>query len=88
MDWDEITELFITPANRLKTSHKIKENWLGRPPTLKLLSWEGGDFIKRPYPHESRGKYASFDKISIDDQFQKAIDDSVELENKDENLNK
>ena len=88
VDWDEITELFITPANRLKTSHKIKENWLGRPPTLKLLSWEGGDFIKRPYPHESRGKYASFDKISIDDQFQKAIDDSVELENKDENLNK
>jgi len=47
-DWDEITELFFTPSNRIRSSLATKENWMGAPPTLKRVRWMGGNFINRP----------------------------------------
>jgi len=85
-DWDEITELSFTPSARLKNKDAPKQEWQGKAPTLKKLSWQEGKFIKRPYPHESRTKYPVATAQEFEDEFQKAIDDSVELEKKDEKL--
>ena len=80
-DWDEITELFFTPANRI--GGKTKEQWNGRPLKLNRLKWVGGKQIKRLHPHEVREGQTK--RIGgFDDEFQKAIDDSVALEAMDE----
>lgn len=82
-NWDEITELFFTPVNKAKPD--IKNQWIGNPPTLANLRWEGGEIDKRrPYPHESM-KGAARTVAAFNDEFQKAIDDSVKLEEMDEN---
>lgn len=54
-DWDEITELFFTPLNRIRSNRATKENWIGAPPTLKNVYWAGGRVIDRPHPHQPRG---------------------------------
>ena len=78
--WDEATELTFTPANRVSSS--TRENWRGKPPELRNLRWEGGDLVRRPYPHESRGNKRQ--AVAFDDEFERAIDDSVKLEQMDE----
>ena len=83
-DWDEATELTFTPANRVSSS--IGENWRGKPPGLQNLRWVGGTLVRRPYPHETRGKRRP--SITLDDEFEKAIDDSVKLERMDEQSNR
>lgn len=76
-DWDEVTELTFTPAFRVG---KSKANWKGKPLRLEGLRWEGGKQVRRPYPHEKRVT-AQNERGSFENEFQKAIDDSVELEN-------
>jgi dienelactone hydrolase len=85
-DWDEITELFFTPANRLKGINggpPRKRNWNGRPLELKKLSWVGGQQIPRLHPHQIREGRKS-GTVAFTDEFQKAIDDSVVLEQMDD----
>jgi len=79
-DWDEICELYFTPANRIKSRLATSENWKGNPPQLKVLRWNGGRFINRPHPHQPRGTVNTAGRISFDEEFQNAIDKSVELE--------
>ena len=74
-DWDEATELSFS-------AHQKK--WQGKPPTLRELRWNGGSGAPRLYPHQSRD--ASSKTVAFDDEFQKAIDDSVALEEQDEDL--
>jgi|GEM_PF-319894 len=81
-DWDEATELQFIPAKRLRGKRATKSEWNGKPLVLKQLRWEGGDMTPRLYPHQSRGtlgKVAGFES-----EFKAAIDDSVKLEEKDE----
>lgn len=82
-DWDEITELFFTPANRIKGGQAPKQPWNGRPLQLKRLEWIGGKQIKRLHPHETRAGQR-LTKRGFAGEFQKAIDDSVALERMDE----
>lgn len=82
LDWDEITELTFTPSNKIK-SGAATNKWMGACPVMKKLSWVGGQFVKRPYPHEARDKHPVGEQSGFDEKFQEAIDHSVELENKD-----
>lgn len=82
-DWDEITELFFTPANRIKGRGASKRNWNGRPLELARLEWVGGNQIKRMHPHEIRERRGR-NAAGFAAEFQKAIDDSVALEQMDE----
>ena len=83
-DWDEITELQLTPSNRIKSSLKTTKTWQGLPAKLENLSWLGGQMIKRLYPHQARASQNSNGVVNFDDEFNKAIDDSVALEKQDE----
>ena len=82
-DWDEITELYFTPANRIRSKLATKAEWKGSPPTLKRIEWKGGRLIPRPHPHQPRGDINTTGRISFDDEFQNAINKSVELEKLD-----
>ncbi len=82
-DWAEATELTFTPANRVKTTPPVKRNWQGSPPELRNLRWESGELVRRPHPHEARGEQ-NVEAAAFEDEFQKAIGDSVRLEKMDE----
>ena len=86
VDWDEITELSFTSSKRLKGKFAGKEEWKGKALVLSKISWDGGKVIKRLHPHEIRKKTSVAKVRDFDSEFQKAIDDSVELEEKDETL--
>ena len=83
-DWDEATELLLSPANRTEDPRARKSNWNGKPPRLAKLEWLGGKMIARPHPHQNRGTTESGNRVSFDEEFQGAIKDSVELEKLDE----
>ncbi|HAW99123.1 MAG TPA: hypothetical protein DCX67_11360 [Opitutae bacterium] len=83
-DWDEATELLFSPANRTEDPRARKSNWNGKPPSLAKLEWVGGKMIARPHPHQRRGKIEPGTRVSFDEEFQDAIEDSVELEKLDE----
>ncbi|MEC9123052.1 MAG: hypothetical protein VX969_02825, partial [Verrucomicrobiota bacterium] len=83
-DWDEATELLFSPANRTEDPRARKSNWNGKPPRLAKLEWVGGKMIARPHPHQRRGKIETGTRVSFDEEFQDAIEDSVELEKLDE----
>lgn len=83
-NWDEATELLLSPANRTEDPRAKKINWNGNPPRLAKLEWLGGKMISRPHPHQSRGKPELGNRVSFDKEFQDAINDSVELEKLDE----
>ena len=83
-DWDEATELLFSPANRTEDPRARKSNWNGKPPRLAKLQWVGGKIIARPHPHQRRGKIETGTRVSFDEEFQDAIEDSVELEKLDE----
>ncbi len=83
-DWDEATELLFSPANRTEDPRARKSNWNGKPPRLAKLEWVGGKMIARPHPHQRRGKIEPGTRVSFDEEFQDAIEDSVELEKLDE----
>ena len=83
-DWDEATELLLSPANRTSDRRARKSDWNGKPPRLAKLEWLGGKMIDRPHPHQNRGKIKSGIRVSFDEEFQGAIKDSVELEKLDE----
>lgn len=53
-DWDEITELFFQPSNRVESKYKTDLRWQGLSPELKNLRWEGGEYVPRPHPHQPR----------------------------------
>ncbi len=75
-DWDEATELTFTPANRIEATN---DHWKGRPLALQRLRWEGGEPIRRPHPHQVRGKV--LDKAAdIERDFQRAIEHAVKRE--------
>ena len=82
-DWDEATELLLSPANRTAHPRARKSNWSGKPPRLAKLQWLGGKIIERPHPHQGRGKTELGNRVSFDEEFQGAIKDSVELEKLD-----
>jgi len=83
-DWDEATELLLSPSNRTEDPRARKSNWNGNPPRLAKLEWLGGKMIARPHPHQRRGKVGPGTRVSFDEEFQGAIKDSVELEKLDE----
>jgi hypothetical protein len=83
-DWDEATELLLSPANRTDHPRAKKSNWNGKPPKFVKLEWLDGKMIPRPHPHQKRGKIESGNRVSFEDEFQGAIKDSVELEKLDE----
>ena len=83
-DWDEVTEILLSPANHTENPRARKINWNGKPPRLVKLEWLGGKMIERPHPHQNRGKIKSGIRVSFDEEFQGAIKDSVELEKLDE----
>lgn len=78
-DWDEATELTFTPANKVE---ETADHWKGKPLILKRLHWDGGTPIQRPHPHEARSE-VSGSSGAFDEEFQKAIEDSVEQEQRD-----
>ena len=82
LDWDEVVQLAFTPAKRIKSSPATEEEWKGKPAELQNLRWEGGRFIPRPHPHQKRDT-AQNETLAFDDEFQKAITESVKLENLD-----
>ena len=82
-DWDEATELLLSPANRTEDPRSRKSNWNGKPPRLVKLQWLGGKMIDRPHPHQRRGKIEPGNRVSFDEEFKGAIKDSVELEKLD-----
>ncbi|MDH3719460.1 MAG: acetylxylan esterase [Planctomycetota bacterium] len=79
-DWDEAVELFFTPTNRIGDPMAGDQNWNGKPPRLANLRWKEGTFIPRPHPHQPRGTVNTQGRLSFEDEFQSAIEDSVELE--------
>ena len=79
VDWDEATELFLTPASKVTGTGT---HWNGQPLRLHRVRWQGGEQVRRPHPHQSRE--AKNPKAGVfEDEFQKAIDDSVKLEERD-----
>mgnify|MGYP001187044218 FL=1 len=74
----------LSPANRTEDPRARKSNWNGKPPRLAKLEWLGGKMIDRPHPHQNRGKIEPGTRVSFDEEFQDAIEDSVELEKLDE----
>jgi len=83
-DWDEAVELVFKPANRIGGPMAGDQNWNGRPPSLANLRWEGGTLIPRPHPHQPRGTVNTQGRPSFEDEFQSAIEDSVERERLDQ----
>jgi dienelactone hydrolase len=81
-DWDEITELFLTPSNRIRGDLATDLKWQGIPPRLVDLRWEGGRYLNRPHPHQPRGETGSTGRAAFEEELRAAIDDSVELERK------
>lgn len=86
-DWDELTELAFTPSCKAKLPGK-QPPWNGKAPVFHKVQWVGGKLIPRPYPHQVRGKAPKRGRVSFSSEFQKAIDDSVELEKQDEKSSK
>ncbi len=83
-DWDEATELLLSPANRTGDPRARNSNWNGKPPRFVKLEWHGGKMIVRPHPHQKRGETKTGNRVSFDEEFQGAIKDSVELEKLDD----
>ncbi|MHC4251841.1 MAG: hypothetical protein ACYS9X_22200 [Planctomycetota bacterium] len=83
-DWDEITQLGFRPGKRVFTEDKSLGEWRGDPPALGDLKWVGGTYGPRPKIHlaadERKRLYESGD---FGDQYRKAIDDSVQQEDRD-----
>jgi len=86
-DWNEATELFFTPANRIKGKTFTRQNWNGQPLELKRLSWVGGRLVPRFHPHQVREGHRR-STMAFDDEFKQAIDNSVALERMDEKSDK
>ncbi len=81
--WDEAVELLLTPAWKVSPAH-ADQRWAGQVPTLANLRWVGGDLAAAlPYPHQRRDGQRQAATTSFDEEFQKAIDDSVVLEEMD-----
>lgn len=80
-DWDEAVELLFQPAARVPQL-EVREDWPGEVPELRNLRWEGGEFVDRPYPHQPRGPQ-SRGTVAFEDEFQQAIDDSLQRERLD-----
>ncbi|MDA0350527.1 MAG: hypothetical protein O3C20_24380, partial [Verrucomicrobia bacterium] len=78
-DWDEITELFLTPSNRVKGPQATTHDWQGDPPELRKLCWVEGTLIRRPYPHEPRDKYKDSAKADLPDSHPPSIDGTIRL---------
>jgi len=81
-DWHEATELFFTPVAKIKGPYASKELWEGSPLGLNHLRWVGGEYGKRPYPHDYKANRTG--DVGFDDQFNEAVKDSVEREELDE----
>jgi dienelactone hydrolase len=84
-DWDEITELTFTPAERVPGGRAATGPWQGKPLQLNRLQWTGGDPAARPYPHQARAGGPS-KAADFNDEFRQAIKASVVLEKMDEQL--
>ena len=70
-------------SNRIKSKLKTSINWQGVSPELKNLRWEGGAYVNRPHPHQPRGEVSTEGRLSFEEEFQTAINSSVELERLD-----
>ena len=84
-DWDEITQLIFRPSVRVMDSKgaAAEQDWKGDVPELLKLQWLGGDDTPRLHPHQQRDAVVRHGRESFEQEFQKAISDSVELEERD-----
>ena len=80
VDWFGITEFGVCSGKRLK-ARKVTESWQGTPAKFRNLKWIGGTYEPRVKAYLPSGKKAG--SSGYNDEFQDAIDRSVEQEQLD-----
>ena len=72
-DWEGITELIVTPGDKLNVSAAELLPWRGELPVFKNLRWERGEVIQRPSPYPKQGESSSNAGGLADPEFLDAI---------------
>ena len=80
--YDFATSLILTPAQKLRPK-TVKKPWKGQVPKFANLRWEGGEFIPRPRPYLKSDSAAAHADAVFRDEFDRAVDESVEREEQD-----
>jgi hypothetical protein len=81
--YDFVTSLIVTPGQKEQPG-RIKQPWQGDVPTFKKIRWEGGTFAKRPRTYLKSGTAEIDADAAFTDQFNHAVDQSVERESLDQ----
>ena len=80
--YDFATSLILTPGQKLRPK-TVKRPWKGQVPKFANLRWEGGEFTPRPRPYLKTGSSAADADAVFRDEFDRAVDESVEREEQD-----
>lgn len=83
-NYDFVTSLILTPGQK-ERPNKVREEWQGRIPVFSNIRWEGGQFVDRPRPYLRMGISEVDADATFQEQFRKAVDESVQREKQDRN---
>ncbi len=83
-NYDFVTSLILTPGQK-ERPESVKEVWQGTVPTFKSIRWEGGEFASRARPYLKQGASEIDADAAFREQFENAVDESVEREKQDRN---
>ena len=80
--YDFATSLILTPGQKLRPK-TVKKPWKGQIPKFANLRWEGGECMPRPRPYLKSDSSAADADAIFRDEFDRAVDESVEREEQD-----
>jgi hypothetical protein len=81
-NYDFVTSLILTPGQK-ELPKKVSQEWKSKVPTFSNLRWEGGEFAERPRPYLKTGASEIDADAAFREQFDSAVDESVEREGED-----
>lgn len=82
-NYDFVTSLILTPGQKERPKTVPKE-WQGKVPTFQNIRWQGGQFASRPRPYLKQGASEIDADAAFREQFENAVDESVEREQQDQ----
>lgn len=81
-NYNYVTGLIVTPGNK-ELPKRVDRQWQGKLPLLSNLRWVGGRFAPRPRPYLGQRQQGLDADRGFAGQFEKAVKESVELEEVD-----
>jgi dienelactone hydrolase len=82
--YDFVTSLTLTPGQK-EDPKQVPAVWQGDVPTFQNIRWEGGEFVPRPRPYLKLGASEVDADAAFSEQFDNAVDESVQREAQDRN---